>query len=530
MTHGPTSPAPPLPAPSLAALLRDRSVEGAERELLRFEGRSLTVGDVERRSRTLAARLAARGVGRGDRVAIMLPNGLDYPLVWLAVVRLGGVVVPCNTSYQRRDLAFVLADSGARLLVTDAEHLAVVGAARPDCPALESVALIGEVPAASAATPLDDGSPADRPAEPDLGPDDLATLQYTSGTTGFPKGCMLSHEYWLRLADSASRGLGLGDGDVVMIMTPWYYMDAAWNMVLCLIHRIPLVILPRFSASGFWTAVVENGVTFFYCLGTIPIVLLKQPANPALERGHRVKAVVCSAIPPTQHHAIEARFGCPWREAYSTTEIGPVCLTVPLEDDVSVGTGAMGRPAPGCEARVVGPDGSEVARGATGELQMRGPGTMLGYWNNPEATEAWRAGGWAHTGDLVVEDERGYFRIVGRLKEMIRRGGENIAAAEVEAVLAEHPAVRLAACVPAPDEIRGEEVKAFVQLVEGAGPDTAPPEALLAHCRSRLAPFKVPRYLAYAAALPLTPSQRVEKHRLSREPAGAYDAVTGAWI
>jgi crotonobetaine/carnitine-CoA ligase len=243
--------------------------------------------------------------------------------------------------------------------------------------------------------------------------------------------------------------------------------------------------------------VVDNGVTFFYCLGTIPILLLKQLEDPTLERGHRVRAVICSAIPPQVHAAIEARFGCPWREAYSTTEIGPVCLTVPLEDAASVGSGAAGWPAPGAEARVVDSAGRDVAPGDTGELLMRGPGMMLGYWRNPEATAAWRRDGWAHTGDLVFRDERGAFHVVGRLKDMIRRAGENIAAAEVEA---------------------------YLQLQPGLTADPATAGAVLHFCRSRLAGFKVPRYVAFVAEFPLTPSQRIEKHRLDRSPAGAFDA------
>jgi crotonobetaine/carnitine-CoA ligase len=307
-------------------------------------------------------------------------------------------------------------------------------------------------------------------------------------------------------------------------------MDAAWNMILCLLRGIPLLILPRFSASSFWQTVRDNGVTFFYCLGTIPTLLLKQSENPALERGHKVKAVFCSAIPTQLHAVIEQRFGCVWRETYGTTETGPVCLTVPLDDVSTVGSGAMGRAGPGCEARVVDAEGRVAPRGTAGELVMRGPGMMLGYWNNAVASATWGRDGWAHTGDVVFEDPQGYFHIVGRLKEMIRRGGENIAAAEVEAVLCEHPAVRAAACVPAPDEVRGEEVKAFVQLVPGETPATVPPEALIAHCRSRLAPFKTPRYLSYIDEFPLTPSQRVEKHRLPRDPAGAWDAVNRMWL
>lgn len=527
--HAPTA-APPLPAASVGALLAERARATPDREFLRFEGQSLSFGEVAAASARVASALAALGIERGDRVGVMLPNGLDFPILWLGIIRRGAVVVPCNTGLRARDLAFVLGNAGARCVVTDADHAAAVAEVAPSCPALERLLLAGPASGpvagaeplaphlARAVTDWDDGA---------LGPGDLATIQYTSGTTGFPKGCMLSHEYWLRLALMVERGFDLREGDVNLVMTAWFYMDAAWNMLGCCLAGIPLVILPRFSASTLWRSVVEHGVTFFYCLGTMPIVLLKQPPDPALERGHRVRAVMCSAIPPQQHAAIEARFGCPWREAYSTTEIGPVCLSVPLDDVDSVGSGLVGHPAPGCEARVVDPDGADLPDGEPGELLMRGPGMMLGYWRNPEATAAWRRDGWAHTGDLVVRDARGYFRLVGRLKDMIRRGGENIAAAEVEAVLAEHPAVRAAACVAVPDEIRGEEVKAFLELQPGAVPGPALAEELVAHCRARLAAFKAPRYVAFVDRFPLTPSQRIEKHRLDRTPTGAYDAATG---
>jgi acyl-CoA synthetase (AMP-forming)/AMP-acid ligase II len=268
--------------------------------------------------------------------------------------------------------------------------------------------------------------------------------------------------------------------------------------------------------------VARHGVTFFYCLGTMPIVLLKQPPSPE-EREHRVRAVMCSAIPPQLHATIEARYGCPWREAYSTTETGPVCLSVPLDDTASVGSGAMGWPGPACEARVVDADGRDVPDGTPGQLLMRGPGMMLGYWRNPGATDAWLRDGWAHTGDVVYRDPRGAFHLVGRVKDMIRRSGENIAAQEVEAVLAEHPAVHAAACVPVPDEVRGEEVKAFLQPQPGIAPDEALARDVVEFCRGRLAGFKVPRYVTFVDSLPLTPSQRVEKHRLDRTPAGAWD-------
>jgi crotonobetaine/carnitine-CoA ligase len=177
--------------------------------------------------------------------------------------------------------------------------------------------------------------------------------------------------------------------------------------------------------------------------------------------------------------------------------------------------------------------GGEIVDGGIGELQLRGPAMMSGYWRHGEATARFFQDGWARTGDLVYRDARGYFHLVGRLKDMIRRGGENIAAAEVEAVLCEHPAVRAAACVPVPDPDRGEEVKAFVQLVSGVTPDDAPPAVLVDFVRQRLAPFKVPRFIEYVESFPMTPSERIAKHRLlaarADQRAGAWDAAAGQW-
>ena len=227
--------------------------------------------------------------------------------------------------------------------------------------------------------------------------------------------------------------------DVALTAQPFSYVDPQWNVVMCLVAGIPLVILPRFSATTFWASVNGAGATFFYVLGTMPVFLLKQPPDPAVERAHRVRFVACSGIVPQLHAAFEARWGVPWREAFGMTETG-VDLVVPIDDVSSVGSGAAGKPIPGKEAKVVDIDGVPLADGQVGELCLRGSGMMLGYWNKPEATAERMQDGWMHTGDLASRDAKGYYHIVGRLKDMIRRGGENISAAEVEGVMTQHPA------------------------------------------------------------------------------------------
>jgi acyl-CoA synthetase (AMP-forming)/AMP-acid ligase II len=188
----------------------------------------------------------------------------------------------------------------------------------------------------------------------------------------------------------------------------------------------------------------------------------------------------------------------------------------------------MGRVVDHREARVVDPATDQVVSpGTPGELQLRGPSMMLGYWGHQEATDRYFRDGWAHTGDLVIEDDRGYYRLVGRLKDMIRRGGENVSAVEVESVLAGHPAVQSAACVPVPDEIRGEEIKAYIQLAPGTDPSEAAPEMIVAWVAARLAPFKVPRYIQFVERFPLTPSERIAKHQLTS--GRTWDATIPGW-
>jgi len=510
-------------------MLRERARVAGERPALRFEGVSLSVAELDAAAARWADSLAGLGVVRGDRVAICLPNGLDAPAAWLGVAALGAVVVPVNYGYRDADLRFMLSDSGAATVVTTPERAPDLLRAAARCLGIRTVAVLGAV-APPGAEPLADRLANASPAR-DLAPpaaNDLVTLQYTSGTTGFPKGCMLTHGYWLQLGASAIEYGGFTQDDVILSAAPVWYMDAMWHVTLALMAGAPLVLLPRFSASGFWHTVRENGVTFFYCLGTMPVLLLKQPPDPELDRGHRVRFVLCSGIVPQLHRTFEERWGCPWREAYGTTEIG-AGLMVPLDDTDSVGSGFMGRVVEHREARVVDPEtDTPVPRGTPGELQFHGPGMMLGYWGHQEASDRYLRGGWAHTGDLAVENERGYYRLVGRLKDMIRRGGENVSAVEVESALAEHPGVHAAACVPIPDEVRGEEIKAYVQLAPGIDGGVSDPGALLGWLAQRLAAFKVPRYLEFVESFPLTPSERIAKHLL--KPGRTWDATIPGWI
>jgi acyl-CoA synthetase (AMP-forming)/AMP-acid ligase II len=354
-----------------------------------------------------------------------------------------------------------------------------------------------------------------------------ANLQYTSGTTGLPKACVLSQDYWLRTGRLAAAVGQLRRGDVVLTSQPYSYIDPQWHTVMCMQAGATLVVLPKFSARGFWPAVRRHGVTWFYVLGTMPQLLYKQPPSEA-DREHRVRLVMCSAIPPQLHAELEERWGVPWREVYGMTETG-IDLYVPPEASDSVGSGAMGGPVATKQVKVVDENGCQVPRGSRGELIIRGRPMMSGYHNRPADTAATIVDGWLHTGDLVYEDERGWHHMVGRLKDMIRRGGENIACVEVEHTLQQHPLVLGAAVCAVPDELYGEEVKAFIRPVPGAERCDGLARDLVAYARQRLASFKVPRFIEFVDDFPLTPSERVSKPELlarKQDPrAGVYDAT-----
>ncbi|MEV0591897.1 AMP-binding protein [Nonomuraea cavernae] len=476
-------------------LLRYAARTYGRREFLRFPHTSLSFTETDERSDRLAGALAAKGVRPGDRVAVMMENVQEWPLSWLAILKAGAVTVPVNVRYRAADLEHVLRDSGAVATLTTSEHAAHIPGTVYDVRDLA----------------------AGRWSPPEISLDrhDVANFQYTSGTTGFPKACMLTHDYWLRTARIVADRIGVRDDDVMLIAQAYSYMDPQWTMLLCLLGGIPQVVLPRFSASGFWPSVREHDATLTYVLGTMPMLMFKQPPHP-LDRDNRMRLVLCSGIAPDLHAAFEERWGAPWRELYGSTESGADLLVAP-EAAETVGTGAMGLPPPGKEVMIARPGSvppEEVPDGRQGEIVVRGIPMMKGYWNHPEATAQAFQGGWYHTGDLGFRDDDGYVHHSGRIKDMVRRGGENISCAEVERVLGRHPAVLSAALVPIPDELFGELPKAFIQLRPGHAPDRDTAMSVIGLARERLARFKIPAYVEFVDEFSLTPSARIEKRHL----------------
>ena len=523
--------AEPLPA-NIGALLDAAAAEHPERLAWHFfeSGETITYANLRREVDRLARGLVRAGVARGMHVGVMLPNVAAFPTTWLALMRIGAVMVPMNIAYTAREIAYVVENGDVQWLVVDATCLPAVEALDP-LPGLlasDRIVVVGDC-GGRYRDWSSLHSTEDHPwvAPTHVGLDDVANIQYTSGTTGFPKGCILSHRYWLTI----SKVNAWRDGMVyrnILCATPFFYMDPQWLLLMTFHQRGTLFVARRQSPSRFMGWVREHRINF--CL--LPYLVIKQPPA-ADERNHELIRCNIYGIPKDVHAPIEERFDLIAREAFGMTEAG-TCLFMPIAAADMVGSASCGKPGPFREARIVGEDGVPVAPGEVGELQLRGPGMLQGYYKNPQATADAFDGDWFRTGDLFRQDARGYYYIVGRLKDMIRRAGENIAARELETVMTALPEVMEVACVPVKDETRGEEVKAYVVLQPGLTRDQVPPRHIIDHCTARLARFKVPRYIAYADELPKTPSGKIAKKVLVQGAAdlrtGSYDRIEDKWL
>ena len=512
---------------NIGALLDAATAEAPDAIALHFiaTGLTLTYAELRQRVDRLAAALNRRGVVRGTKVAVMLPNVPEMPVTWLALARLGAVMVPVNIRYTGHELRYLLEDSGAQFLVLRDEFLPVLDAVA--LPPLAATIVAGAARAGQLCwQALLDETASPGVAEQDPALDDLMNIQYTSGTTGLPKGCLLTQRYWLTCA----LGYAHGDGLVlrrILSPNPFFYMTPQWLMLMAFFSRGTLFVAPHLSLTQFTDWLRDYRIDF--CFFPMDVIIRNGP-DPK-ERQNTLLRGNLSIHRKELHAELEDRFGFPARSSFGMTEIG-FGLFTPIGAREMTGSGSTGLAAPFREARIADLDGHTLPPDTPGELLFRGPGLLLGYHNKPEATAAAFHGDWFRTGDLATMDARGFVTIVGRIKEMVRRANENISATEVENALLSLPGIAEAAVVPVPDATRGEEVKAFIVLEEGAA---LPPDRVIAHCAERLASFKVPRFLRYRdTPLPRSTSGKPQKPALVAETtdprAGCWDRVEGRWV
>jgi crotonobetaine/carnitine-CoA ligase len=494
------------------------------------EGATITYAMLRTEVNKLANGLRTIGVQKGSHVGVMLPNIAAFPLTWLALARLGAVMIPINVRYTERELHYVLDDGEADFIVIDASLLSMLQNVPQPLPRLtaEHIVVVGRAPGGYRAwSDVKSRGGEETPTSSEaVALDDLLNIQYTSGTTGFPKGCMLTQRYWLLIGMvNAWR-----DGRVyrnILSSTPFFYMDPQWLLMMTFFQRATLFVSERQSASRFMDWVRRYNIDFTL----LPNVILKQPPSPD-DRKHALTRVNVYGFPKGDHAALEERYDLIAREAFGMTEIGNATF-VPIEETGLVGSGSCGLTSPFRECRVADENGNPLPDGEIGELIVRGAGILQGYYRKPDANKASFHGEWFRTGDLFRRDERGFFYIVGRIKDMIRRAGENIAAREVEAVVCGLPEIAEAAAMPVPDDTRGEEVKIYVVPQPGVTQSDLSPQKIVEYCTANLASFKVPRYIEYRSELPKTPSDKVAKHVLKAEKpdlrAGSWDRIEQRW-
>jgi carnitine-CoA ligase len=501
-----TSPLRGLPAGerTLPALLELQSARHGDRPLVRVGGRTLTVAELCVAVAATAGRLAGAGIRPGDAVATMSENRLEVLELWLGCAWLGALYVPVNTALRGGQLEHVLRDAGARLLVVEPDLLPAVDAVRSGLPALEVLWRFDDYPGY--------GEPVPAAA---AGPGDTCAILYTSGTTGVSKGVLCPHAQWYWWGIVTGEILGVDEDDVLYTCLPLFHTNALNAFVQALVAGAVYTPGPRFSASRFWQRLVESEATVTYLLGAMVHILAKRDPDEC-DRRHRVRVALAPATPAALYAPFRARFGVELVDGWGSTESNCVLSTaVPGAPD-----GSMGGITPGFDARIVDEDDEEVPPGAPGELLVRSHHPFAfanGYHGLPEQTlEAWR-NLWLHTGDRVVRDGDGWFWFVDRLKDSIRRRGENISSYEVEAALAAHPDVAAVAVVPVPGELGEDEVLACVVPRPGTAPD---PADLVRFCEPRLAYFAIPRYVELVDELPLTANGKVEKYRLRERGVG----------
>jgi acyl-CoA synthetase (AMP-forming)/AMP-acid ligase II len=518
-----------LPA-NIYSLLELACAEAGDRPAIDFfeTGEVLTYRQLAEAVYRLANGMMSAGIAKGTHVGVMMPNIMAFPITWLALGCLGAVMVPINIGYMPRELDCVLKTSNATWLFIHETCLPALERVEGGRATVRNRVVVGNATGDDRSWhSLSAGQSSNFTAPEPVGLPDLLNIQFTSGTTGFPKGAMLSQEYWL----VCGKQNAFRDGrryERILASTPFFYMDPQWQLLMALYQRGTLFVAKRQSASQYMEWVRKYHIQF----GLFPEVAFKQPPNRR-DRENEIIRVNIYGVSKGLHAAIEERFNFVAREVFGMTETG-TGLFMPIEAVDMVGSGSCGIPAPFREARLVDDKGQPVPRGAVGELLIRGRGILSGYFNNPEATEKAFLGDWFRTGDLFRQDERGYFTIVGRLKDMVRRAGENIAAREVEAAIVALAEVAEAAVVPVPDETRGEEAKAYVVLQDGVPADEGTLSRIIAHCTGRLAGFKIPRYYEFKTSLPKTASGKIAKPLLLTEKpdlrTGSFDRAIGRWL
>jgi fatty-acyl-CoA synthase len=528
----------PLLGETIGQNLRRTVETWGEREALVVvsQGYRATWREFWEQTSVVARGLLALGVDKGDRVGLWSPNRFEWVVTQYAVARVGAILVNLNPAYKTAELEYALNQSGARVLLLSrgfrqSNYTQMLAQVRPNCPELRT-ALVFEEDWATLCAGAERVSAATLAEREDaLQFDEPINIQYTSGTTGFPKGATLSHHNVLNNGFFVGEALRLRPEDRVCVPVPFYHcFGMVMGNLACSSHGATLVIPGEaFEPLAVMKAVTEERCTALYGVPTMFIAELEHPRLGEFDFSSlRTGIMAGSPCPIEVMKQVQSRLNM--REVticYGMTETSPVSTQSALDDPLDKRVSTVGRVHPHVEVKIIDPaSGAVVPRGTPGELCTRGYSVMLGYWNNPEATrQALDAAGWMHTGDLATLDEDGYVKIVGRIKDMIIRGGENIYPREIEEFLHTHPAISEAQVIGVPSAKYGEEVMAWVKLKPGA---STSPEELTRFCTGRISTFKIPRHWKLVEEFPMTVTGKIQKFRMREQAVvelGLQDAA-----
>ncbi len=478
--------------------------------------REVTYGELWGLSWKVANALLNRGIRPGDRVALVLPNCVEYVALLYGLPSCGTICVPVNPLLKPGEMAYIFSHSESSAVVTIPPLEEVVCAAAEEVPSLKQVFVLGESAKGNVnlAPEIAQASTSPLPSAPRE--EDIALIIYTSGTTGRPKGAMLTHLNLVYDAEAAGRMTALSSEDVFLCVLPLFHsFGITVCAVLPFLYGAKVVLLPRFSPEETAVAIERHRVTFFPAVSTMFLALLRAKFSKEYDFSSLKYCIAGGAPCPLEvMEEWEKRFGVPIAEGDGPTECGPVTSVNPPLGRIKPGT--VGPALPGVRMKIVDDNDFELPPGEVGEIVVKGPNVMLGYYKAPEETREALRYGWFHTGDLGKVDEDGYFSIVDRKKDLIIVGGLNVYPREVEEVLYRHPKVKEAAVVGMPDPLRGEAVKAYVVLKEG---EEATEAEIISFCRQHLAPFKVPRRVEFLPELPKSATGKILRRELRERTA-----------
>jgi long-chain acyl-CoA synthetase len=512
---------PKLDYPSIPyhGLLRHSAQRAPDRCATVFQGQQLTFREIDALSNALAHGLLECGVAKGDRVALFMTNRAEYLISFCAVSKVGAVVTPLNPSYREQEAEYQLTNSEARVVIVHSDLLPVIESIRSRIPA-QHVLVVGDPPDGTRSWyDVVQTHPAERPAEVALDLDnDLIALPYSSGTTGLPKGVMLSHRNLVSNCIQCTSAGRITDRDVLLVFLPFYHIYGTMLMGAAVASGAKLVIMEKFDMVTALTLTQEHGVTLFYAVPPV-LLALSQYAELKKYDFSTLRYIMSGAapLPPEVGRRVNELIGVPVLQGYGLTEAAPLTHMNPVDNPELMRLESVGIHVSDQEEKILSLDdeSSELGPEAVGELVIRGPHVMKGYWKAPEETARTLRDGWLFTGDIARRDSHGYMYIVDRKKEMIKYKGFGVAPAELEALLHEHPAVADCAVVPKADAEAGEIPRAFIVLRSNM---RVSPNELMQFVAERVAGYKRIRAVEFIDAIPKNPSGKILRRVLKERP------------